>query len=243
MKAFIPRSSSETSRGSWSDGRGKLEGRSSGGGKSRSWGRSGGHSGSDSDSWRKEKPGAGQQVTELENRDAEVTSPMKKKGDPMQVEAQVKFGQEVVKGTTATKQLTYESREPEGEHQYQDESSVIVGGVQAQVLHSKDLEKGKGSAVLVGQDVVEESVCEGGDLNGGKGNGGNKKEGSRFRRKERRKDMADSAPLGVTLSTKRGGEEVEGDVDVTNDAKKQKTGESSPNTPKVGLSEQPCRPR
>nr|XP_020146914.1 uncharacterized protein LOC109732126 [Aegilops tauschii subsp. strangulata] len=144
LKAFIPRSSSETSRGSWSDGRGKPEGRSSGGGKSRSWGHSGGRSGSDSDNWRKDKSVVGHQLTELENREAEVTSPMKKKGDPMQVEAPAKSGREIAKGTVALKHLTYESRGSVGEQKHQGESSVIEGVHRPKGCLLKFLRRGRG---------------------------------------------------------------------------------------------------
>lgn len=59
----------QSSRGSWSESGGRLDGRSSGSGRSQSWGHSRGHSGSDSDNWRKEKPAAGHQMAELKTQE------------------------------------------------------------------------------------------------------------------------------------------------------------------------------
>lgn len=58
LKAYIPRSTSNNSRGSWNEGRNNFSGWSGGSGKSLGMGYSKGRSGSDSDSWRKDKPGA-----------------------------------------------------------------------------------------------------------------------------------------------------------------------------------------
>lgn len=194
LKAYIPRSTSNNSRGSWNEGRNNFSGWSGGSGKSLGMGYSKGRSGSDSDSWRKDKPGAWHQLSEKQIREEEVTSPLKKRNGHAQdgMEKNMAVGSE--KEKEMWKKLTYETvgdmSGQKGEHMDFVDSKKDAT---TQQLPGEEGEKRENIVMHPTGNVAND------------GNSANKgaKRGVKFHRKERKGKKGDNMVLGVTV----GGEE------------------------------------